>query len=84
MTTAAEKSIARGGEFNAVNVHFGEIGSSMDLGLGGNLDGNQGEAPVSTDSSIELRAGLPDPEIVGRACNLRPGDPGFEECEACQ
>ena len=27
---------------------------------------------------------LPEPEIVGRACTLRPGDPGFEECEACQ
>jgi ribonucleoside-diphosphate reductase alpha chain len=27
---------------------------------------------------------LPEPEIVGKACTLRPGDPGFEECEACQ
>ncbi len=27
---------------------------------------------------------LPEPEIVGRACTLRPGDAGFEECEACQ
>lgn len=23
-------------------------------------------------------------EVVGPACTLRPGDPGFEECEACQ
>ncbi|TCJ11609.1 ribonucleoside-diphosphate reductase subunit alpha [Parasulfuritortus cantonensis] len=29
-------------------------------------------------------ANLPEPEIVGKACTLRPGDPGFEECEACQ
>jgi ribonucleoside-diphosphate reductase alpha chain len=29
-------------------------------------------------------ATLPEPEIVGRACTLRPGDAGFEECEACQ
>jgi ribonucleoside-diphosphate reductase alpha chain len=27
---------------------------------------------------------LPEPEIVGKACTLRPGDAGFEECEACQ
>jgi ribonucleoside-diphosphate reductase alpha chain len=27
---------------------------------------------------------LPEPEIVGKACTMRPGDPGFEECEACQ
>jgi ribonucleoside-diphosphate reductase alpha chain len=29
-------------------------------------------------------ANLPEPEIEGRACTMRPGDPGFEECEACQ
>ena len=23
-------------------------------------------------------------EVVGQACMMRPGDPGFEECEACQ
>jgi len=23
-------------------------------------------------------------DIAGPACMLRPGDPGFEECEACQ
>jgi ribonucleoside-diphosphate reductase alpha chain len=27
---------------------------------------------------------LPEPEIVGQVCTLKPGDPGFEECEACQ
>jgi ribonucleoside-diphosphate reductase alpha chain len=27
---------------------------------------------------------LPEAEIVGRACTMRPGDAGFEECEACQ
>ncbi|MBL8383730.1 MAG: ribonucleoside-diphosphate reductase subunit alpha [Burkholderiales bacterium] len=25
-----------------------------------------------------------EPEVVGQACMLRPGDPGYEECEACQ
>lgn len=27
---------------------------------------------------------LPEAEVVGVACTMRPGDPGFEECEACQ
>jgi len=27
---------------------------------------------------------MPEPEILGAACTMRPGDPGFEECEACQ
>ena len=27
---------------------------------------------------------MPEPELVGLACVLRPGDPGFDECEACQ
>jgi len=29
-------------------------------------------------------ARLPEPEIEGKACTMRPGDVGFEECEACQ
>jgi ribonucleoside-diphosphate reductase alpha chain len=31
-----------------------------------------------------LAPSLPAPELVGQACTLRPGDVGFEECEACQ
>lgn len=27
---------------------------------------------------------VPPAEIMGAACTLRPGDDGFEECEACQ
>ena len=46
-------------------------------------------AEKSTGQGGELNAVsampvLPEPEIVGKACTLRPGDPGFEECEACQ
>jgi len=25
-----------------------------------------------------------DDDVAGPACMMRPGDPGFEECEACQ
>jgi ribonucleoside-diphosphate reductase alpha chain len=27
---------------------------------------------------------MPEPEVVGTVCTLKPGDAGFEECEACQ
>ena len=27
---------------------------------------------------------MSEPELVGQACVLRPGDAGFDECEACQ
>jgi len=27
---------------------------------------------------------VPEPEVLGAACTMRPGDPGFDECEACQ
>lgn len=43
-------------------------------------------APVSVApapvASAEPEAAMPEPD--GAACFLRPGDPGFEECEACQ
>lgn len=27
---------------------------------------------------------VPEPEVMGKVCTLRPGDAGFEECESCQ
>ncbi|HEX4857130.1 MAG TPA: ribonucleoside-diphosphate reductase subunit alpha, partial [Limnobacter sp.] len=27
---------------------------------------------------------LPEQEVEGKVCTLRPGDAGFDECEACQ
>ena len=32
----------------------------------------------------DIGASAPEPEIVGQACMMRPGDAGFDECEACQ
>jgi ribonucleoside-diphosphate reductase alpha chain len=34
--------------------------------------------------SAHAAISLPEPEMVGKACTMRPGDAGFEECEACQ
>jgi ribonucleoside-diphosphate reductase alpha chain len=45
---------------------------------------------VTSDGGLAGMGALPsaikpvEEEIVGQACMLRPGDPGFEECEACQ
>ncbi len=74
--THAEKSTGKGGELNAVS--SGGMGgmsasSTGASGLGGGLGGGYVASPA-----------LPEPEIVGKACTLSPGDAGFEECEACQ
>jgi ribonucleoside-diphosphate reductase alpha chain len=52
----------------------GELNAVSASGGAGAMASNRGAAP----------ANLPEPEIVGKACTMRPGDPGFEECEACQ
>jgi len=45
-------------------------------------------AEKSTGRGGELNAvasaAAPEPEVLGAACTLRPGDAGFDECEACQ
>jgi ribonucleoside-diphosphate reductase alpha chain len=74
--TSAEKSTGRGGELNAVPAHGGIGGGVGASGLGAVAAG----APMMSGTVPHL----PEPEVVGRACTLRPGDPGFEECEACQ
>ena len=37
---------------------------------------------VPSDGGMAGATAMPDPE--GKACMLRPGDPGFADCEACQ
>ena len=51
-----------------------------------NAVSSDGGVPGSSASPIAA-APAPKPlegELVGQACMLRPGDPGFDECEACQ
>ena len=52
-------------------------------GRGGELNSVAVDGSASSGSSASSMA-LPEPEILGQACMLRPGDDGFEECEACQ
>jgi len=66
---------------------LGATSAEKSTGQGGELNavsmtsGNEG---VAAGSSITTSPALPEAEIVGAACTMRPGDPGFEECEACQ
>jgi len=53
---------------------LGATSAEKSTGRGGELNA------VAMDSA----AVIPEPEVLGAACSLRPGDPGFDECEACQ
>ena len=61
---------------------LGATSAEKSTGRGGELNavsmGAGGQANIAASSA------MPEPEVVGVACTMRPGDPGFEECEACQ
>ena len=46
------------------------------------VDGGLGGSAAMGASGVVPN--LPEPEIVGKVCTMKPGDAGFEECEACQ
>ncbi|MFT0544762.1 ribonucleoside-diphosphate reductase subunit alpha [Allopusillimonas ginsengisoli] len=65
---------------------IGATNAEKSTGRGGELN-----AVPSSNEGVTLGATapmaatpLPPEEIVGAACTMRPGDEGFEECEACQ
>ncbi len=68
--THMEKSTTRTGALNAVPVS------------GGLQAGHA--APAAASVAAAAAAAPAAPEAEGAACYLRPGDDGFEECEACQ
>jgi ribonucleoside-diphosphate reductase alpha chain len=62
---------------------IGATNAEKSTGRGGELNA----VPTSSDAGAAAAAAvaaLPEAEVVGVVCNLRPGDEGFEECEACQ
>jgi ribonucleoside-diphosphate reductase alpha chain len=68
---------------------LGATHAEKSTGKGGELNavpagGAGGLAAAAGGGLAAAPVHLPAPEIVGRACSLRPGDPGYEECEACQ
>ena len=49
------------------------------------VSANMGTAGMASAAVEATVAGMSIPtEVAGPVCTLRPGDPGFEECEACQ
>jgi ribonucleoside-diphosphate reductase alpha chain len=72
--THMEKSTTRTGALNAVPVDGGLSAAAA------------AAAPAGTLSAAPLSAAPPAAADVveGAACYLRPGDAGFDECEACQ
>jgi ribonucleoside-diphosphate reductase alpha chain len=68
--THLEKSTTRTGALNAVPVS------------GGLQAGHA--APAAASVAAAAAAAPAAPEAEGAACYLRPGDAGFDECEACQ
>jgi ribonucleoside-diphosphate reductase alpha chain len=63
---------------------LGATSAEKSTGRGGELNAVNSSGHASTGASASSAPALPEPEIVGAVCTMRPGDPGFEECEACQ
>jgi ribonucleoside-diphosphate reductase alpha chain len=67
---------------------LGATSAEKSTGRGGELNAvSAGGAPSPVASEAPAASAapvLPEPEIVGAVCTMKPGDPGFEECEACQ
>jgi ribonucleoside-diphosphate reductase alpha chain len=54
-----------------------KAGALNAVSASGSMNSSMSSVPVATASAATE-------ELAGPACMLRPGDPGFEECEACQ
>ncbi|AXE99611.1 ribonucleoside-diphosphate reductase subunit alpha [Paraburkholderia hospita] len=80
--THVEKSTVAHGALNAVPSGDGGTGGAAGgFGVGGGVgsSGVTGGFQASAAAAVEAA-----PEADGPVCMMRPGDPGFEECEACQ
>ena len=77
--THLEKSTTRTGALNAVPVSGGlQGGHAAPAGVPAAANGPVAAAPAA--AAPAATAGIEE----GAACYLRPGDAGFDECEACQ
>ncbi|HEX7748766.1 MAG TPA: ribonucleoside-diphosphate reductase subunit alpha [Bordetella sp.] len=61
---------------------LGATSAEKSTGRGGEL--NSVSATPAPAAVSAVAPNLPEPEIVGAVCTMKPGDPGFDECEACQ
>ncbi len=62
---------------------LGATSAEKSTGRGGELNAVSAGGQ-STAAAVGAAPVLPEPEVLGAVCTMRPGDPGFEECEACQ
>ncbi|MGF6725806.1 ribonucleoside-diphosphate reductase alpha chain [Paraburkholderia sp. GAS41] len=86
--THVEKSTVAHGALNAVSSGGGE-GSGGAGGVGGGAAGGFGIAGGASSGGLQAAAAAAvaveaAPEADGPVCMMRPGDAGFDECEACQ
>ncbi|MGV2293125.1 ribonucleoside-diphosphate reductase subunit alpha [Trinickia sp. YCB016] len=88
--THVEKSTVAHGALNAVpSSEGGAGGAAGGFGAGGAIGGAMSGASSSGAMNAAAAAGAavaaqPEVEVDGPVCMMRPGDPGFDECEACQ
>ena len=83
--TAAEKSTGKGGELNAVSSGGaasaqGAAAAAMTMAPGVGAASNASMPHAGTSAIFVPLAEEPS----GPVCMIKPGDAGFEECEACQ
>lgn len=67
---------------------LGATAAEKSTGQGGELNAVPMSGAITGSASSHAPdsrpVSLPEPEVLGAACTMRPGDPGFDECEACQ
>ena len=73
--THMEKSTTKTGALNAV---------AVDGGMSASAKAATAPAAPAMAASAASATSVAQAEADGEACYLRPGDDGFEECEACQ
>ncbi|AXE93607.1 ribonucleoside-diphosphate reductase subunit alpha [Paraburkholderia sp. DD10] len=88
--THVEKSTVAHGALNAVSSGGGEGtggiggGAAGGFGVSGGVAGGGIQAAAAAAPAVPAVAVEAAPEADGPVCMMRPGDPGFDECEACQ
>jgi ribonucleoside-diphosphate reductase alpha chain len=85
--THVEKSTVAHGALNAVPSADGGAsggGAAGGFGASGGASSIGGAGSSMSGMSAASVAAAQEPQPDGPVCMLRPGDPGFDECEACQ
>jgi len=86
--TSVEKSTVAHGALNSVPSGDSGHGAGGASGAGFGIGGMNGGAAAGGFNAAAVApaaaVSAAEPEADGPVCMMRPGDPGFDECEACQ